>query len=59
MLGKESPAQRERVKNVAPPQKNATIISCVRFLTNYEVGGKIMTQEKALGTISCERKMNI
>ena len=26
-----------------PPKRNATSILCVRFLTNYDVGGKIMT----------------
>ena len=43
MLGKESFAQRERVEIVAPPHTNGTSISCVRFLTNYDVGERLMT----------------
>ena len=43
MLGKEGFAQRERVEIVAPPERNGTFISCVRFLTNYDVGERIMT----------------
>ena len=43
MLGKESSEQREQVEIVAPPQRNGTFISCVRFLPNYDVGERIMT----------------
>ena len=53
MLGEESFAQRERVKIVAPPQTNGTFISCVRFLTNYDVGER---KQHISVTISCERK---
>ena len=53
MLGEESFAQREREKIVAHPQTNATSISCVRFLTNYDVGER---KQHILVTISCERK---
>ena len=43
MSGKESFVQRERVEIVAPPQTNGTFISCVDFLTNYDVGERTMT----------------
>ena len=52
MLSEESFAQRERVKIVAPPQTNGTFISCVRFLTNYDVGER---KQHILVAISCVR----
>ena len=52
MLGEESFAQRERVKIVAPPQTNGTFISCVHFLTNYDVGER---KQHIFVTISLQR----
>ena len=53
MLGEESFVQREQVKIAAPPQTNGTSISCVRFLTNYDVGER---KQHIFVTISSERK---
>ena len=52
MLGEESFAQREQVKIAAPPQTNGTFISCVRFLTNFDVGER---KHHILVTILCVR----